>query len=207
MSLMFVVVDVNLSLQFVLLVVRVLFVGVYVVFYIMFVLMLQLFLVLLFEQGNNNLFMLMVVSSSYNNLVMLNDNINNDGGQGGDGNGVERMVVDVWDSVYFVVVVYRLSNSLGLIEINFVWVSGYLVRRNVSRGEDVFGVMEVGLVWCEQVNVRGVGYEGVLREVMGEFRGLGMLVRVRGCMMEERDFRFWYVGVVEWGCRVLGLLM
>ncbi|KAK4654878.1 mediator of RNA polymerase II transcription subunit 13 [Podospora pseudocomata] len=206
-SLTLVVVDANPSLQLVPPVVRVPPAGVHAAFYTTPVSTPQPFSVLSPEQGNNNPPTPTVVSSSHNNPATPNDNTNNDGGQGGDGNGVERTVVDVWDSVYSVVVAHRLSNSLGLTEINPAWASGYLVRRNASRGEDVPGVMEVGLVWCEQVNARGVGYEGVLREVMGEFRGLGTLARARGCMTEERDLRPWHVGVVERGCRVLGLLM
>ncbi|KAK4175274.1 mediator complex subunit 13 C-terminal-domain-containing protein [Triangularia setosa] len=125
----------------------------------------------------------------------------------------ERTLVDVYDIVHSVVISHRLNNSLSLTELNPALVSGYLVKKNGPRVEDPPSVMEVNVVYSDQVRNMGVSanfgglYEGQLREVMGEFRALGTLARARGCINGEEDLRPWHVGVVERGARVLGLLM
>ncbi|KAK0671992.1 mediator complex subunit 13 C-terminal-domain-containing protein [Cercophora samala] len=162
----------------------------------------QPFSVLSPDQSNNN-----PPTPIMSNPNPATPNDSNPDGGGGEGGNTEKTIVDVWDSVYAVVISHRLNNSLSLMEMNPAWASGYLVRKNASRVEDVPGVMEVGLVYCDQMMTARSGYEGVLREVMGEFRGLGTLARARGCSTDERDLRPWHVGVVERGVRVLGLLM
>ncbi|KAK4201102.1 mediator complex subunit 13 C-terminal-domain-containing protein [Triangularia verruculosa] len=137
---------------------------------------------------------------------------------------IERTLVDVCDVVHSVVLSHRLNNSLSLTEINPSLASGYLVKRNGTRtagagmAEDAPSVMEVNVIYSDQpsrmmatsLNNVGLAYEGQLREVMGEFRGLGTLARARGVVVGDRDWwdlRPWHVGVVERGVRVLGLLM
>lgn len=64
-------------------------------------------------------------------------------------------------------------------------------------------VMEVNVVYSDSARVV---YDGLLREMLTYFRGLGTLARARG-VVDREDVRPWHVAVVEKGVRAVGLLM
>ncbi|KAL2260960.1 hypothetical protein VTK26DRAFT_4897 [Humicola hyalothermophila] len=64
-------------------------------------------------------------------------------------------------------------------------------------------VMEVNVVYSDSARVV---YDGLLREMLTYFRGLGTLARARG-VVDRDDVRPWHVAAAEKGVRALGLLM
>jgi mediator of RNA polymerase II transcription subunit 13 len=101
------------------------------------------------------------------------------------------------------VISHRLNNSPSLTDLNPSLASGYLIKRGGPRQEDMPVAMEVNVVYSD--NARAM-YDGLLREMLTYFRGLGTLARARG-VTESGDVRPWHVGAVEKGVRGLYLLM
>ncbi|KAK3303523.1 mediator complex subunit 13 C-terminal-domain-containing protein [Chaetomium strumarium] len=116
----------------------------------------------------------------------------------------DTTLVDATETTWGVVVSHRLNNSPSLTELNPALASGYLVKRAGPRAEDPPVAMEVNVVYCD--NARAM-YDGLLREMLAYFRGLGTLARVRGVVEKEVDVRPWHVAAVEKAVRVLYLLM
>ncbi|KAK4241468.1 mediator complex subunit 13 C-terminal-domain-containing protein [Achaetomium macrosporum] len=116
----------------------------------------------------------------------------------------DTTLVDTTETTWGVVVSHRLNNSPSLTELNPALASGYLIKRAGPRAEDPPVAMEVNVVYSD--NARAM-YDGLLREMLTYFRGLGTLARVRGMVEKEVDVRPWHVAAVEKAVRVLYLLM
>ncbi|KAL2134434.1 hypothetical protein VTI74DRAFT_206 [Chaetomium olivicolor] len=122
-----------------------------------------------------------------------------------DTDNTDTTLLDTTETTFGVVLSHRLSNSPTLTDVNPALASGYLIKRSGPRVDDAPVAMEVNVVYSD--NHPRMVYEGLLREMLTYFRGLGTLARVRGVTERETDVRPWHVAVVEKGVRVLGLLM
>ncbi|AEO64053.1 uncharacterized protein THITE_135495 [Thermothielavioides terrestris NRRL 8126] len=121
-----------------------------------------------------------------------------------DPDAPDTTLVDATETTWGVVVSHRLNNSASLTDLNPALASGYLVKRTGARAEDAPVAMEVNVVFSD--NARAL-YDGLLREMLTYFRGLGTLARVRGVVERDVDVRPWHVAVVEKAVRALYLLM
>lgn len=122
-----------------------------------------------------------------------------------DGAAADGILVDVMDQSWGCVLSHKLNNTTSPTEINPSLFSGYLIKRGGTKIEDPPVVMEVNVVYSEGGNPRQ--HEGLLREMLGHFRALGTLARVRGVADREGDVRPWHVAAAEKAVRALYLLM
>jgi mediator of RNA polymerase II transcription subunit 13, fungi type len=116
----------------------------------------------------------------------------------------DATLVDIRDQTWGAILSHRLNNSRSLLEFNPTLVSGYLIKRTGATISDVPAAMEVNVVHSE-ANSRM--YDALLREILGHYRGLGTLARVRGCVNPVKDCRPWHIAAAEKGVRVLYMLM
>jgi mediator of RNA polymerase II transcription subunit 13 len=124
---------------------------------------------------------------------------------------VDTVLVETTETTHGVVISHRLNNSPSLTDLNPALASGYLVKRSGARAEDSPAVLEVNVVYSDNARAVAGGaailYDGLLREMLTYFRGLGTLARVRGVVERELDVRPWHVAAVEKAVRALYLLM
>ncbi|KAI1118434.1 mediator complex subunit 13 C-terminal-domain-containing protein [Nemania sp. NC0429] len=127
---------------------------------------------------------------------------------GGDNNATDSdadaALTDITDQTWGVVLSHRLHTSASSTDLNPALVSGYLVKRGGPRVEDPPIMMEVNIVHSEG-NPRA--YEGLLREMLTYYRGLGTLARARGMVDKDTDIRPWHIAAAEKGVRALYMLM
>ncbi|KAE8453520.1 hypothetical protein EG329_010381 [Mollisiaceae sp. DMI_Dod_QoI] len=119
----------------------------------------------------------------------------------------DARLVDYTDQSWGVVLSHRLNNSNSLMEINLALISGYLVKRGGSNSDDPPVVMEVNIVHSEVLGNPRTFHESLLREILGYYRGLGTLARVRGVIDVVRDVRPWHIAAAEKAVTALYMLM
>ncbi|SPO04863.1 uncharacterized protein DNG_07548 [Cephalotrichum gorgonifer] len=127
-----------------------------------------------------------------------------DAGGGVPDSAADKILIDTMDQSWGCVLAHRLStSSVPAGPPSPSLFSGYLVKRGGTRPEDPPVVMEVNML---QADGGPRQQEGLLREMLGHFRALGTLGRVRG-VTGEADVRPWHVAAAEKGVRALYLLM
>lgn len=119
----------------------------------------------------------------------------------------DTTLVDVTDTTWGGVVSHRLNNSPSLTDLNPALQSGYLVKRGGPKPEDPPVAMEVNIIHGDINPSYSRHYEVILREMLGYFRGLGTLARLRGLVDRETDIRPWHIAAAEKGVRALYQLM
>jgi len=119
----------------------------------------------------------------------------------------DTTLVDVTDTTWGAVVLHRLNNSLSLTALNPALQSGYLIKRGGTKPEDPPVAMEVNIIHSDVTPNYSRHYEVILREMLGYFRGLGTLARLRGLVDRETDVRPWHVAAAEKSVRALYQLM
>ena len=87
----------------------------------------------------------------------------------------DARLIDYTEQSWGAVLSYRLSNSNSLLEINPALISGYLIKRGGTNTDDPPIVMEVNIVHSEVMGNPRTFHEGLLREILGYYRGLGTL--------------------------------
>lgn len=106
------------------------------------------------------------------------------------------------DQTHGLILSHRLSNSRTPLILNPALISGYLIKHSIPTPV----LIEVNIIHSEVVGNPRTYYEGLLREVLGIYAGLGTLSRARGTTGAE-DARPWHVAAAERGVRVLHALM
>ena len=119
----------------------------------------------------------------------------------------DARLIDYTDQSWGAVLSHRLNNSNSLLELNPALISGYLIKRGGTNSDDPPILMEVNIVHCEVVGNPRTFHEGLLREVLGYYRGLGTLARVRGVVDPVKDVRPWHVAAAEKAVKALYMLM
>jgi mediator of RNA polymerase II transcription subunit 13 len=116
----------------------------------------------------------------------------------------DATLIDISDQTWGAILSHRLNNSRSLLEFNPTLISGYLIKRSGAGPSDVPAVIEVSIVHSE---VYPRMLDSLLREILGLYRGLATLARVRGCVDPTKDGRPWHVAAAEKGVKVLYMLM
>jgi mediator of RNA polymerase II transcription subunit 13 len=119
----------------------------------------------------------------------------------------DARLIDYTDQSWGAVLAHRLNNSNSLLELEPALISGYLIKRGGTNPEDPPIVMEVNIVYSEVVGNPRTFHEGLLREILGYYRGLGTLARVRGVVDSVKDIRPWHIAAVEKAVKALYTLM
>jgi mediator of RNA polymerase II transcription subunit 13 len=116
-------------------------------------------------------------------------------------------LIDFTDQSWGAVLAHRLNNSNSLMELNPALISGYLIKRGGTNSDDPPIVMEVNIVHSEVIGNPRTFHEGLLREILGYYRGLGTLARVRGIVDAVKDVRPWHIAAAEKAVKTLYMLM
>jgi mediator of RNA polymerase II transcription subunit 13 len=119
----------------------------------------------------------------------------------------DARLIDSTDQSWGAVLSHRLNNSNSLMELNPALISGYLIKRGGVNSDDPPIIMEVNIVHSEVVGNPRTFHEGLLREILGYYRGLGTLARVRGLVDSVRDVRPWHIAAAEKAAKALYMLM
>lgn len=120
----------------------------------------------------------------------------------------DATLIDITDQTWGSILSHRLNNSNSLLDNHPALLSGYLIKRSGTRPEDTPILLEISIVGVSSEGHRNArAYEHLLREVMGMYRALGTLARVRGVVDSLRDARPWHIAAVEKAVRALYTLM
>jgi mediator of RNA polymerase II transcription subunit 13 len=119
----------------------------------------------------------------------------------------DARLIDYTDQSWGAVLAHRLNNSNSLLELVPALISGYLIKRGGTNLDDPPIVMEVNIVYSEVVGNPRTFHEGLLREILGCYRGLGTLARVRGVVDSVKDVRPWHIAAAEKAVKALYVLM
>jgi mediator of RNA polymerase II transcription subunit 13 len=119
----------------------------------------------------------------------------------------DARLIDYTDQSWGAVLAHRLNNSNSLLELSPALISGYLLKRGGTNLDDPPIVMEVNVVYSEVVGNPRTFHEGLLREILGYYRGLGTLARVRGVVDPVKDVRPWHIAAAEKAVKALYMLM
>ncbi|CAG8975692.1 hypothetical protein HYALB_00007896 [Hymenoscyphus albidus] len=106
------------------------------------------------------------------------------------------------DQTHGLLLSHRLSNSRTPLIPNPALISGYLVKHSTPTPI----LIEVNIVHNEVAGNPRTYYEGLLREVLGMYAGLGTLSRARGAT-SVGDARPWHIAAAERAVKVLHALM
>ena len=119
----------------------------------------------------------------------------------------DARLLDFTDQCWGAVLSHRLNNSNSLLELNTALISGYLMKRSGANLDDPPVVIEVNIVHCEVVGNPRTFHEGLLREILVYYRGLGTLARARGVVDRTNDVRPWHIAAAEKAVKALYALM
>ena len=84
---------------------------------------------------------------------------------------VDARLIDYTDQSWGAVLAHRLNNSNSLLELAPALISGYLIKRGGTNLDDPPVVMEVNIVYSELAGNPRTFHEGLLREILGFYRG------------------------------------
>lgn len=119
----------------------------------------------------------------------------------------DARLIDFTDQTWGAVLSHRLNNSNSLLELNPALTSGYLIKSGGTNHDDPPIVMEVNIVHTDGVGNQRSFHENLLREILGYYRNLGTLARVRGVVDPVKDVRPWHVAAAEKAAKALYMLM
>jgi len=116
-------------------------------------------------------------------------------------------LIDFTDQSWGAVLSHRLNNSNSLLELNPALISGYLIKRGGTNNDDPPILIEVNIVHSEVGGNPRTFHEILLREILGYYRGLATLARVRGVVDPVKDGRPWHIAAAEKAVKALYMLM
>ena len=119
----------------------------------------------------------------------------------------DARLIDSTDQSWGAILSHRLNNSNSLMELIPALISGYLLKRGGINSDDPPIIMEVNILHSEVVGNPRTFHEGLLREILGYYRGLGTLARVRGLVDAVGDVRPWHIAAAEKAVKALYMLM
>lgn len=102
----------------------------------------------------------------------------------------ESLLTDICDESWSVVLSHRLNGTLHLTEYRPALASGYLLRRKGPADADGAFTMNVNLIFTQRPSS---SYDTLLREIIGMYRALGTLARVRGTRIVQNNTLPWHI--------------
>lgn len=118
----------------------------------------------------------------------------------------DARLIDYTDQSWGAVIAHRLNNSYSLLEINPALISGFLIKRGGIKFDPLI-IMEVNIIHSEVTGNPRIFHEALLREILGYYRGLGTLARVRGVVDAVEDVRPWHIAAAQKAVKALYMLM
>lgn len=119
----------------------------------------------------------------------------------------DARLVDYTEQSWGAILAHRLNNSNSLLEVNPALISGYLIKYGGTSSVDPPVILEINIIHSEVAGNPRTFYEGLLREILGYYRGLATLARVRGVVDAVKDGRPWHIAAAEKAVKALYMLM
>jgi len=119
----------------------------------------------------------------------------------------DARLVDYTEQSWGAILAHRLNNSNSLLELNPALISGYLIKYGGTSSADPPVVLEINIIHSEVAGNPRTFYEMLLREILGYYRGLATLARVRGVVDAIKDGRPWHIAAAEKAVKALYMLM
>jgi mediator of RNA polymerase II transcription subunit 13 len=114
----------------------------------------------------------------------------------------DATLVDLSDETWGVILSHRLQDSYSITRFQPALASGYLVKRTGTREhEDPPVAMSVNLLHAQR------SYEPLLREILGMYRDLGTLARLKGVVDPAKSVTPWHVAAAIKAQEGLSFLM
>ncbi|KAL2870789.1 uncharacterized protein BJX67DRAFT_344609 [Aspergillus lucknowensis] len=105
----------------------------------------------------------------------------------------ESLLTDICDESWGIVLSHRLNGTLHLTEYRPALASGYLIRRRGVMDSDGAFTMNVNLLYTQRPPS---SYDSLLREIIGMYRDLATLARVRGIRIVQSSTLPWHIATV-----------
>ncbi|KAJ0426534.1 mediator complex subunit 13 C-terminal-domain-containing protein [Aspergillus carlsbadensis] len=116
----------------------------------------------------------------------------------------EAFLADICDETWGVVLSHRLNGTLHLTEYRPALASGYLVRRKGTTDTDGAFTMNVNILHTQRPPS---SYETLLREILGMYRNLATLARVRGTRIVQHGTLPWHIATAVRAQEVLSYVL
>jgi mediator of RNA polymerase II transcription subunit 13, fungi type len=121
-------------------------------------------------------------------------------------NEADLTVQDATEESWSVVLPFGLNQSQAVLESRPAMLSGYLLKRRGIRDEDGLSQLGVNLIHTSTAQ-SPAAREELLKDVLGQYRGLVTLAHTRGCIDSVQDVVPWHVAASIKGARVLNKWM
>ncbi|KAL2819674.1 mediator complex subunit 13 C-terminal-domain-containing protein [Aspergillus granulosus] len=115
----------------------------------------------------------------------------------------ESLLTDICDESWGVVLSHRLNGTLHLTEYRPALASGYLMRRKGATDSDGVFTMNVNVLYTQRPSS---SYETLLREILGMYRDLATLARVRGTRIVQHGTLPWHIATAVRAQEVLSYI-
>ncbi|RFU35149.1 hypothetical protein B7463_g1232, partial [Scytalidium lignicola] len=120
---------------------------------------------------------------------------------------IDARIIDYTDECWGAILSHRLNNSNSLLDLNLALISGYIIKRGGTSSDEPPVLLEINIVHSDVIGNTRTFYEGLLREIIGYYRGLGTLARVRGVVDPVKDGRPWHIAAAEKAVKALYMLL
>ncbi|KAL6234726.1 hypothetical protein BDW75DRAFT_211566 [Aspergillus navahoensis] len=116
----------------------------------------------------------------------------------------ESALIDICDESWSVLLSHRLNGTLHLTEYRPALASGYLVRRRGTTDADGAYTMNINLLFTQRPSS---SYETLLREIIGMYRDLATLARVRGTRIVQAGTLPWHIATAVRAQEILSYVL
>ncbi|RDW78532.1 uncharacterized protein DSM5745_05384 [Aspergillus mulundensis] len=116
----------------------------------------------------------------------------------------ESVLIDICDESWSVLLSHRLNGTLHLTEYRPALASGYLLRRRGTAEADGVFTVNVNLIFTQRPST---SYESLLREIIGMYRDLGTLARVRGTWIVQSNTLPWHIATAVRSQEILSYVL
>ncbi|KAE8147376.1 mediator complex subunit 13 C-terminal-domain-containing protein [Aspergillus avenaceus] len=113
----------------------------------------------------------------------------------------ESVLTDICDESWGIILSHRLNNSPHSTEYRPALASGYLLRRKGDTDGDGVYAMTVNLIYTQRSS------EMILREILGMYRDLGTLARVRGTRTVQKNTLPWHIATAVRAQEILSYVL
>lgn len=121
-------------------------------------------------------------------------------------NEADLTVQDTTEESWSVLLPFGLNQSQEVLRCRPAMLTGYILKRRGVRDEDGLSQLEVNLIHTS-TSQSPAAREELLKDVLGQYRGLVTLARTRGCIDPVQDVVPWHVATSIKGARVLNKWM
>ncbi len=118
-------------------------------------------------------------------------------------NEADLTVQDAREESWAMVLPFGLRQSCAALECRSALLSGYLLKRRGIRDNEGLAILGVHLIHASISLQTPAAREELLKDILGQYRGLVTLARTRGCIDPVHDVVPWHVATAIKGARVL----